>query len=323
MRVAMPVHFAMPHRNAGSETVLHLLAKRLAEAGHEVCVWITDIPNAPRQAVYEGIEIRSIRNVSLVMRDVRQWKPDVVISHHQHAAMAFRQFRNIPTVYLTHNDMWVNRAPLQAKPTLVVHNSRWVSRSLARQYGEPKRSTVLHPPLDCSRHKVDSTGDAVTMVNINADKGAHVLYELAARMPEVQFLAVLGGHGKQVTQPARKFDNVELVHHAPDLRPVWGRTGVVIMPSVYESFGLVPAEAGCSGIPSVTAPTKGLIESRGDAGIHVDRDDIDRWELAVWKLLTEPDAYEEASRRSRERSEKLCREADEGLTRVVREIESL
>jgi glycosyltransferase involved in cell wall biosynthesis len=306
----------MPHRNAGSETVLHLILKRLAASGHEVCCWITDIPSAPRVSTFEGVEIRNIRNISVALRDVMKWRPDVAISHHQHAALMIRTLRSTPTVYLTHNDMWVNKVPLAAGPDFVIHNSRWVSRSLAKQYGQPKKSMVLHPPLDCERHLVGETGDAVTMVNINADKGAHVFYEMAKRMPETQFLGVLGGHGKQVTQFARLYPNVELVRHAPDLR-------VVMMPSVYESYGLVPAEAGVSGIPSVTAPTPGLIESRGQAGIHVDRNDLDRWEKVLARLLTNEFDWQLASEASHKRSRWLCSESDAMLDRVVKEIESL
>lgn len=321
LRIAAPVHFAVPYRNAGSEIVLHLMLKALAAAGHQVGCWATDIPRAPRRSSYEGVEIRSFRNIKEVYRDLKVWKPDVVISHHQHAEPMIRSFPR--TVYLTHNDMWVNKAPLMSKPSLVIHNSEWVAESLKSRYGSPNREMVMHPPLDCERHQVGTTGDAVTMVNINAHKGSSVLIHLARAFPEHQFLAVMGGHGRQEINKVRRIPNVEVVPHTADLRPVWERTGVIIMPSIYESFGLVPAEAGCSGIPSLTTPTPGLIESRGDAGIHIERDDLKGWERELDRLYSDPDHYRQASKASRERSAFLAKETEMNLERVVNEVESL
>ena len=48
---------------------------------------------------------------------------------------------------------------------------------------------------------------------------------------------------------------------------------------------MAAVEAAASGIPTIAHPTPGLQEALGDAGVFVDRDDIDGWETALKELL--------------------------------------
>jgi hypothetical protein len=49
--------------------------------------------------------------------------------------------------------------------------------------------------------------------------------------------------------------------HTADIREVFRKTRVVLMPSLYESYGRVAVEAACAGIPAIVHPTEGLLES--------------------------------------------------------------
>lgn len=321
MKVAALVHFAMPYRNAGSETVLHLFLKGLIEAGHEVVCWVTDVGVRPAFH-YEGVDLRPFKNVALAVRECRAWKPDVIISHHQNSALVNKYANSwgAKSVYMTHNDMDVNSLPLQRQPDLVVHNSEWVKQSLQR-YDIQGQQIVIHPPLDCQRHTVEPTGDALTLININEHKGGKIFAQLAARMRDIEFQAVLGGHGVQ-TKPVR-LSNLEVVKHSPDLQPVWRKTKLLLMPSIYESYGLVGIEAGCSGIPTLANDTPGLRESLGFSGNFVSkRENLDEWEAAIRAML-EPDNYRSASILAKERSAQLCTESGEGIRRFVKAVENL
>lgn len=271
MKIAALAHFAFPWRCAGSESVLHVMLKAIIDAGHEVKVWVTDCPGQTR-TVFEGVELIPVRNVMVGVTEARRWKPDVMISHHQNAAISTRFARGMGarSVYLTHNDMDINMIPLRFQPDLVVHNSEWVRESLQR-YDIRGQQMVIHPPLDCDRHKVEVPLERrhhVTLINVNEHKGGKILFGLAARMPDVNFMGVIGGHGVQV-KPPRGLENLTMVDHGPDLRKVWSTTRLLIMPSVYESYGLVGIEAGCSGIPTLANETPGLRESLGSAAQFV------------------------------------------------------
>lgn len=321
MKIGALVHFATPYRNAGSETVLHLMLKALAAAGHETVVYITDV-GLKKPMIYEGIDLRPVRNVAIGAQRMRAWGPDILISHHQNSTMCAKLARawGIKSIYLTHNDMDVNMLPLRAQPHLVVHNSEWVKASLER-YPIEGEQMVVHPPLDCSRHMVHSPGEGLTLINYNEHKGGKIFAALARRMPDLPFHAVRGGHGVQIHLP-RDLPNLEWINHTPDLKPVWAKTRLLLMPSIYESYGLTGIEAGCSGIPTLCNDTPGLRESQGEAGLFVsERENLDEWEAAIRTILV--DGYEDASARARANSVRLCQESAEDMRRFVKAVENL
>src|SRR5690606_41527203 len=92
-------------------------------------------------------------------------------------------------------------------------------------------------------------GDGVTLINLYPPKGAATFWTLAERMPDVKFLAVIGGYGHQ---DVRELPNVEVMPNIPGRRmrdEVYARTKILLMPSEYESWGRVGVEAMASGIP--------------------------------------------------------------------------
>ena len=306
MRIAALVHFSMPWRCAGSETVLHELMRAAHDAGHEATVWCTNKdsrrswPSNLSDVEMDGVKIKRVRNPVIGGRQVQQFRPDVVVSHHQHVLHAIRVARTIRarSVFLTHNDMDLNKGPLAMRPDLVIHNSEWVRESLGR-FTKPAHEFVMHPPLTPDRHTVPSTGDALTLINLNRDKGAEVFYRLAELMPERQFLGVVGAHGEQVVR--RNLPNVEILEHGPDMKRVWSRTRVLLMPSIYESYGLTAAEAAMNGIPTIANPTPGLRENIGPGGLFADRETTAEWVEQIESLDDEL-AYANASQYARKRA---------------------
>lgn len=226
-------------------------------------------------------------------KQLHRIKPDVLVTHHQHATYAIKLAKVLKarSVFATHNDFDINQRPLLGKPDLVIHNSHWVQDSLHR-FGEQKQEFVFHPPLTADRHKVESTGDALTLCNVNKDKGSIQFYELAKRMPDRKFIGVIGGHGEQIIR--RNIPNVEILEHGPDMTRVWSRTRILLMPSIAESYGLTAVEAGINGIPTIASPTPGLRENLGRDGLFADRDDLTAWERQI-KKLDNPDTYTDAS----------------------------
>lgn len=299
MKVSALVHFSMPWRNAGSETVLHELMKAAVQAGHEATVFCTNrdavrtwTGREPAEEM-DGVKLVRVRNAILGGQLMARTKPDVVVSHHQHATHAIRLAAKIGarSVLCSHNDMDINERPLRLGPDLVIHNSDWVAESLSR-FGEPKSSMIFHPPLTADRHTVDRTGDHVTLINLNEHKGAKIFYDLATRMPDTKFLGVVGGHGDQIIR--RNLPNVTIMEHGPDMKRVWSQTRVLLMPSIYESYGLVAVEAGINGIPTIANPTPGLIENLGPRGLFVERENTDEWVKEITRL-SGPLYYEESS----------------------------
>lgn len=316
MKVAVFVHYYVPYRNAGSETMLHAMCKAVLDAGHELAVFATVMPEAPVHYLYDGVEV-VVTNTSYGRMYIESWNPDVIVTHHDNTVIAKRISNKlkIPLVFISHNDLSVVYPHLALEPDLVVFNTEWLAEKLKQ---DGMNYTVVHPPVYADEHRT-SPGTKVTLVNLNENKGSGVFYELARRMPDVEFLAVEGAHGTQIYPD---LPNVELVKQTDNMKDdVWSKTRILLMPSIYESYGMAGVEALASGIPVICHPTLGLLESQDEAGIFIDRDDIDWWEFNVNLLLTDPQSYDDASRRARKRSDELDPEAE--MAHWVSELEGL
>lgn len=184
---------------------------------------------------------------------------------------------------------------------------------------------VCHPPVDIAAHPLlplgERTGRAVngdvTLVNCSKPKGVMTAWRLAEAQPQRSFLGVLGGYGEQVKPRAANWESIPTQR---DMRTVWDRTRVLLMPSEFEAWGMVGIEAMADGIPVIAHPTPGLRESLGDAGIFADRDDTTAWADAL-DALDDPTCYLAASRRSRARAAELDPTPD--LERFVSSLETL
>jgi glycosyltransferase involved in cell wall biosynthesis len=118
---------------------------------------------------------------------------------------------------------------------------------------------------------------------------------------------------------------VDVLPHLPNSamrEQVWARTRVLLVPSGYESWGRVASEAICSGIPVIAQPTAGLRENLGQAGIFIDRSDVDGWVAAI-RDLQDPDIYAQASDRARARAAEQQRMHLEDDERWCRHVEAI
>jgi glycosyltransferase involved in cell wall biosynthesis len=307
VKVTSLAHFGFIWRSCGSEVVMHELLKAAAMAGHDATCYVTNrdarrswTGNEPVETV-DGVKYVRVRNALVGAQLMARETPDVVVTHHDHASLAIRKARAIGarSVFLTHNHFDHNSRPMRLKADLVIHNSEWVERDLERKFGPSKETMVMHPPLTPERHLVSSTGECLTLINLNRDKGAEQFYELAERMPDRQFLGVIGGHGEQVIR--RNLPNVSILEHGPDTKRIWSNTRILLMPSVAESYGLTAIEAALNGIPTIAHPTPGLQENLGRQGLFADRDNLDVWEKQI-VMLDEQDIYEQASDHARSRA---------------------
>lgn len=260
MSVKLLGHFHLypPSHNAGAEWMAHSMLRYLSAAGIKVKV-ITNRPPR-RRGTFEGIPVEMVSNPARASLDYR-WA-DVAMTHLDVTRQSMKLARrlNVPLVHVIHNHQQLEYhrvAPEDA--ALVVWNSRWVAdRAGAGWDGD---SMIVLPPVPVSRFEsiVPAADGAVTLLNLAEAKGAHLFYELARRMPDVPFLGVRGSYGEQVEPP--DLPNLEVISNQPDVRKVYARTRVLLMPSTYESFGRCAVEAAAAGIPSIGSDAAGLVEA--------------------------------------------------------------
>ena len=315
------MHFSVPYRMAGSETMLHAMMVALAEAGHQTTVVTSDMTNAPPQWEWGPVKGISARNIQHGEEITLASKPDVVISHHQNSVPTVRIAKGIgaKSVFVQHNDFPDNSNVLLENPDLVVFNTHWIARDWSKH---AHKWCVVHPPVWAKEHAT-TPGDMVTLVNLNRDKGAHIFYQLARRFPKYRFLGVTGSHGDQIIPGSRHLPpNVEIIPQTTNMKKdVWSRTKVLLMPSVYESYGMAGVEALASGIPVLAAPTDGLKASLGLAGTFITRNQIAGCVYHLRSLLESPDNWTAAHHRCLSRSAALSPKPE--LAGFVKMVEDL
>lgn len=317
MKITALLHLFVPEHCAGSETTVHAALRALVRRGHDVKVICAGSMDAP-------YEIDGISVVRPPRRGQDTWlkayveDSDLLVTHLDltSQAMNLAMSKEIPLIHFVHNDAqlmcWRVDARVPYKNALTVYNSHWLAAKPSSYFGQtmPKEwlapSIVVHPVVEREHYECER-GTKITLVNPTPGKGVETFKALARLMPNKEFLAVEGGYGEQMVVSAdtpdrqmkhgqvRAGGNIEWMAHTPDIRNVFRKTKVLLMPSDYESFGRVGIEAACCGIPTIAHPTLGLKEAFGDAGIFIDRNEIAAWFNEVERLMTDDVYYHKRS----------------------------
>jgi glycosyltransferase involved in cell wall biosynthesis len=311
MRIVARLHAAPPRHNAGAEWMVWSMFRALVARGHEVTVWLSRYGEDHEAYELDGIQVVPLEARLDFATAVRQ--ADVLLSHLENVppTAALARGYGKPFVAVCHNTFLPTFRDMASGGTaLAVYNSQWMAREADLHFVDhpkgvrPEKSIIVRPPVFAEDYAT-KPGTKITLVNTNPDKGGLLFKQLAARMPDVEFLAVTGGYGEQTDYG--DLPNVEVVEHLSghDMREqVYAKTRILLMPSFYESWGRAGVEALASGIPVVAHPTPGLCESLGSAGIFAEREDLDGWEAVIRKLQTASE-YKLASKRAKARSREL------------------
>lgn len=156
---------------------------------------------------------------------------------------------------------------------MVLFCSEGLQRDFIARYGSRTRSGVLHNP---ALHTVAATADAGLRARLVGDHSGPVLGFLGGTDPrkgldlllpavaaDPSLFLVLAGPGRRSDPTPDRCRDLGLVS---DVSQVLDAVDVLVVPSRYEPFGIVVAEAASRGVPVLVAPTLGaapLIESTG------------------------------------------------------------
>jgi glycosyltransferase involved in cell wall biosynthesis len=306
MKILCSIHLYPPKHNCGAEFMQHGINKFLKSKGHEVRVllWQANQYKIDRVYEFEGIEVFPPNQK--IAETLFDWA-DVVITYLDMTenTIGLAHIFKKPVVHICHNSY--ERASIRQahRKQYVVYNSEWVKKELNYQH----ESMVMHPPCDWRKYdtgKDSEKNEYITLINIDQNKGGEILREIAKRMPDKKFLGVKGSYSEpaSIGQITDQPSNVKVIENTSNIIPVYEQTRVLIMPSKYESYGRTSIEAMCSGIPVISSGTPGLREACGDAGIYIEREDIDGWVKAI-KKLDDPVKYKKQSKICRDRSREL------------------
>jgi glycosyltransferase involved in cell wall biosynthesis len=125
--------------------------------------------------------------------------------------------------------------------------------------------------------------ERVLMINPSLEKGVGIFIQvamlMAERRPDITFEvvesrgnwpAILTVVGNAMGRPVGTLPNVVVTPNTQDMRPVYGRSRLLLAPSLWwESSGRVLAEAMLNGIPAIITDRGGMPEMVGDAGLRL------------------------------------------------------
>lgn len=273
----------MPQHSCGGEMYVHSLAKHLMRQGHQVRVLLHQANTYKITSMYnfEGVDVFPPGcNEQLVL-----WS-HIMLTHLEfcHWTVNMGRIYKKPVVFISHNTHFDAYTTITDNPDVgVIYNSD--AMKAISPFTNP--SIVLHPALDSNKVTIP-TGDYITLINCNENKGGKIFSRVAQAMPDRKFLAVKGSYDEQFIPD---LPNVTVRENSPDIVPVYQMTRILLMPSRYESWGMTATEAMACGIPVIACPTFGLKENCAEAGIFIpEREEL--IQTPEWDTIDDGETYD-------------------------------
>lgn len=306
LKILCSIHLYPPEHNCGAEYMIHQTNKYLISKGHEVRVllWQANHYKISSMYCFDGVDV--FPPDQYIVDKLFDWS-DIVFTHLDYTDQTIKRsaIMGKKVCHFIHNHTEYPSIVHAERPQYIVYNSDVAKNKLKYNH----ESIVLHPPVDWRFYdtgKDSQQNEFITLINLDGNKGGEILKQIALRMPDRKFLGIKGSYsepantGQIIDQPS----NVCIEENTTNIKAVYERTRILIMPSKFESWGRTATEAMCSGIPVISSGTEGLRENCAGAGIYVDRDNINGW-IEVIEMLDDGRKYKKYQRLSKERSREL------------------
>ncbi len=305
----------LPDQVGGSERSTHALCAALAARGVPVAV-LARAGAAPPEGsranrwgtLDEGLgyPVYRVRDVTGAIAAIAESvHAATVIAQNEFSLASAALAAGFPTLlYLRHADpAWLfarARVPPDAElahPLLgYVANSDFVRRFYEQRFGFS--AEVVTPLVLPEDYRVRSTRERVLFVNPVPVKGVEIALALAAARPDIPFDFVEAwplseAEFAQLEQRCGALGNVTLRRALSDMRALYGRAKLLLVPSLWEeAWARVVVEAQVSGIPALASRRGGLPENVGAGGIVVDAEaGLAPWRAALSRLWDDDAAY--------------------------------
>jgi glycosyltransferase involved in cell wall biosynthesis len=316
----------LPESTGGFQTTVDALAKVLQARGHEVLVLAGVTHGAPAVILHErqkerfavlpdfdGLSYpvaRADEPVDALPGLLAGWRPDIVslaLGGAQQAAMTVLCLRaKVPVMMTVHNVDARDVATMFPETPLLgrLANSDFTARRMESLFGIDL--PVLPPLIDPATCVLPASergqGQSILLVNPSVSKGVDIFFRLAAARPDLHFLTIeswmVSDDWRTILHNrAAALGNVEVLGPTHDMRPVYRRTRILLMPGIYEeTWGKAATEAQLNGIPVIAADRGALPETIGRGGILAPIDQgLGSWLKALNELAGDTAFYRRLS----------------------------
>ena len=321
MTVVALSHGYPPLWNMGGEVSLH--RSMVAIKGQRVV-----LTNTEAQYYIDGIQVTQINtpdvlniraNPGPIATQLKDLNARVVIGQNELSVPGVVAANSIGAVSIVNVHTPPKYGKLIRQAVVSADYAVYNTTTSAKQWGEPE-ALVLHPPISDLPSNTSTKGDAYTCLSSLRNKGVEVVLYLAEMHPDKRFIIVRSPaeptHGiPDLEDRAARLPNVEL-HPRVDPKDVYKylkQTRVLLVPSMYETYGMSAIEAAGYGIPTVHVDTPHVREGIGDAAVLVPALDVERTANGIQLIEKNYDKYslgararaEFISKRQREELEKF------------------
>lgn len=299
------------------------IAKELMRRGHNVHFVTVKRNNSPIRGQYRGISWTFYTNAENEMRGANIW-----MSPHYPFLKTVRRLNetfNKPLVVTMHfgenvdsvqpysrSGKWAEFLWIISKH-ITEHIQKTVQISPTFKCVETVRPIMIENEIKMHERGTLPKGEYITLINANLMKGLGLFIECAVKFPNKKFLGVRPYYnGVPVPE---KIPNIKWINICDDIREVLRETRVLMVPSLYESWGRVAFEAMYNGIPVIhslpidpaskharpSGSTEGMNEWIQGTQSACDYSVLQQWFDAIEKLDDE-DTYKDYSERAYQRS---------------------
>lgn len=307
-------HPHLPTIKGGLQTSTHDLCLAIAMAGGEAAVLCgrpadqtSCGPSARSDNALGYLCIQATSPCDALPLVAASWQPDAIVvqSGNALARMVLASLdTGRPTAVYLHNVEihQVGRALIADPLLLYLANSQFTAQRWRALCG--LHCEVIPPVVQAGHYLSHDSGNEVLFVNPVPIKGVELMFALAARCPDIGFLVVESWNIEPTwrdwcRQRAQQLGNITWMEPVDDMRPVYGRSRLLLMPSVWEeSFGRTAIEAQLNGLPVLASDRGALPEVVGAAGLVLNpHAPIDHWIAALRHLLAEQAQFGAVARR--------------------------
>jgi len=282
----------------GSEIMAHSINKYFINKGYIVNVIIYD--TICNDKLYEGVNIINKDDTEKVNLAINS--SSILFSqNYGYPELAVKKANelNKPVVIFLHTHYPISdknpeeyRVLIDPSKINIVYNSIW----LKNFFNSSLNSIVLNPPVNCADYNTATNNKYVSL--LNKYKGEDIVLRIAEKMPDTKFLIIGGNENKII-------NNITYKPNIKNIKEIYAETDIVLMPSHYETWGMVATEAMCSGIPTIASPSEGIKENLSYAGLFIDRNSIDEWVAMIYKLKNDRTFYNDISNKCKTRVKEL------------------
>lgn len=272
-------------QGSGGEKYLQGFLESLAEEGN-FCLCLSTNEEKWKKKKHNGVFYEHENNITLE-EEIEKIKPDFIITQFFKSERAIKEAHKnkIRVIYLVHNDFEISTGRelrLLKENDIAVFNTFWIGKKMNTK----AKKFVIHPII--KPEKVKLTREYITLINPTKQKGAQIFDILAMKNPDKKFLAVGGGYGNQCNF---KRNNITQIPNTQKIwKDVYSKTRILLMPSMYESYGMCAAEASSLGIPVIASQTAGLRECLGNSSILINSVKWIDWDKKL-KYLDDDNIY--------------------------------